>query len=1100
MRATRRFAVGLLVLGVWLAAASAAAAAPGPAWQLNLEALPTHLRPGTTGTISSAPIYVLVATNVGAGDATGPVTLSVTLPSGVKPIFDATAPAGVASDVSVPNPTCSKAPGQTVTCTAVGPVHPSRNLTVRIPVEVPSALASGTVLPDATASVESPAATRVAASAATTIDAEPAPFGFLPGPSGLSMLLTQEDGSPSLGAGLHPDQLTLSLGFPVDQPHGEGLTTGAGHPRDIVADLPPGLVIDPQATSVRCTEVEFISGAGTNPGCPAQSQIGVVAVLTEAIGPKPLVAALYNMVPPPGAAASVAFTLPGGVFVHVLGGVRSDSDYGIYAESRDTLARSEQPVEQVQAQIWGEPTSSSHDQTRDECLKEETTRFCTVDRHDAPTITMPSACSDNLTVAAEARSWEESEEGVEGPPNPLPHRRSAEATSVSGIPTGVSECSLVKFEPALTFRPDTQSAESPTGAAVDLHVPQSVDLERATSNLRDATVTLPQGLAVNPASAGGLEGCSETQIGYLAEGSEPGVHFTNAPDNCPDGAKIGSLEVITPLLDHPILGSVYVASPHENPFGTLLAIYISINDPADGVFAKLAGKVKADPVTGQLTTTFTENPELPVEDFRLEFFGGPRAALRTPSDCGSYATTSALGPWSGTPPVHTSDSFAVSRGANGGACTSDEGQRPNSPGFEAGTLTPIAASYSPFVMNLKREDGQQLIKGLDLALPPGLTGKLAGITTCSDAQIAQARSREHEGGGREELTSPSCPSDSQVGEVSVGAGAGSQPYYTKGKIYLAGPYEGAPLSFAIITPAVAGPYDLGNVVVRAAAHVDPITAAISVHSDALPTILDGIPLQVRDIRVSMNRPAFILNPSSCEKFSVTGAETSALGATAGLVSPFKVGGCKGLDFKPKLSPRLKGETKRSGDPALTAVLTQPFGQANIARAVVALPHSEFLDQAHIRTVCTRVQFAVNQCPRGSVYGEAEATTPLLEEKLSGPVYLRSSDNPLPDLVAVLRGPASRPLEIVLDGRVDSIHGGIRNSFDYVPDQPVSRFVLRMQGGKKGLLENSRNICKTKNRASAKFTGQNGKTSRSTPVLKAQCPKAHKRKGHKKHKG
>lgn len=1083
MRTTKRIAIALLAFGVLLVPASQAGAAEAkPAWRLRLVALPTNLVPGSSGTPQIAPVYQLTATNIGATAAIGPVTLSATFPAGITP-------GQAAGEVRYENPSapvCSPPSGQSVTCTAPGPAYPSRSIQIAIPVQVSPALQVGELLPEVVASVSSLGAAKVNTSISTPIDYAPPPFGFLPGNRGLATLFTEADGSPAQQAGSRPDQFTVNLSFPNVQIVPGGPTGGSGHPRDIVTDLPRGLVINPNATAVKCTEMQLLSGK--EDGCPPASQVGVATFTTDTLGPRPEFAAVYNMQPPPGHSAMLAFEpVPEtGIEVHIAGGVRSDGDYGLYAESPDTLARSVSPLEELQLQLWGDPSAASHDQVRSHCRNVPSLAPCFVEKQSLPFITLPSACSETLNTSAHARSWEESEEGVAG----LPHEASAQATDLHGNPVGVSGCSLLKFEPNLTLKPDTNAAESPVGVSVDLHVPQNPDKdELATSNLKDAVVTLPRGMAVNPASAGGLDACSPAQVGLITPvGQQSPIHLTNAPDNCPDAAKIGSVEVTTPLLDHPLPGAVYVATPHQNPFGTLLAIYVSIKSPADGVFAKLAGKVEADPVTGQLTTTFKENPELPVEDFKLEFFGGPRAALRTPSDCGTYSTTGSMTPWSGTPAVATSDSFQVSGGPGGSACTTSEAQRPNAPGFEAGTKTPLAGTYSPFVMNLKRADGQQLIKGLDLSLPPGLTGKLAGVAECSDAAIAAAAGKS----GREELASPSCPSSSQVGEVTVGAGAGSQPYYTKGTVYLAGPYKGAPLSFAIVTPAVAGPYDLGNVVVRAAVDVNPATAKITVHSDPLPTILEGIPLQVREIRVDTNRPRFTLNPTSCDPFQVTGLVTSAAGQAAALANRFQVGGCGGLDFKPNLKLAFKGGTKRTKHPALKSVLTYPkTGDfANIGRAAVTLPQSEFIDQAHIGNPCTRPQFAARTCPKISVLGKAKAWSPLLDRPLEGNVYFRSNggERELPDIVVDLRGQIHVELVGAVDTVVSKESARIRTTFFQVPDAPVSRFELQLKGGKDGVLVNSENLCHSDQKAKVKLTGQNNAVQKTEPKVDNQCGK------------
>jgi hypothetical protein len=1097
MRLAKGVAIAVLALGAWLMPSGAQAAPePGPAWKLNLVALPTHLAPGTTGTAGTAPIYLVVATNVGAGDASGPVTLKATLPAGVTPIFDSSFPEGVNTDPSSTDPICDKTPGQTVTCTGVASVHPSRTVFARLPVEVSGSLIPGEVLADATASIESPGAETVTAAVATVIDTAPPPFGFLPGPAGLSTLFTEEDGAPALAAGSHPDQLTIDLGFPVEQPSGSSLTTSAGHPRDVITDLPPGVVINPNATGKRCTEVEFLSG-GIRPGCPPESQIGMVTAVTEISGPLPVSSGLYNMVPPPGAAATVAFDAANiGIFVHLNGGVRSESDYGLYAESKDTLARGTSPIEHVQAQIWGNPSNPSHGQIRDVC-RELPKEFapCEIEPANTPLLTMPSACSDRLTTKARTRSWEEAEEGIAE----AGHETSADATTVGATPTKVTQCSTLEFEPTFTVKPSTQAAESPAGVEMELAVPQHEGFEdefgsplSATSTVKDVVVTLPRGMALNPAAADGLQACSSDQIGLLTNVGEVPPHFSRTGPQCPGASKIGTVEVETPLLDHPLPGAVYVAKPYDNPFKTLLGAYVVIDSPRDGIEAKLAGRTEADPDTGQLTVSFKENPQLPVASFKVSLFGGPRAALRTPAACGTYTTTTVQAPWSGNPPAHTADSFDVTKGPNGKSCVSKEADMPHDPGFSAGTETPIAAGYSPFLARLTREDGEQQLKSFNMTLPAGLTGKLAGVGTCSDASIVAAKAKT----GQQELASPSCPASSLLGKVEVGAGAGPAPYYTTGKIYMAGPYEGAPLSGVVITPAVAGPFDLGTVVVRAPAYVDSRTAQVMFKSDDVPHILEGVPLELRDARVALNRDEFTLNPTSCDPMGINGEAISLLNLSAPLSQRFQVGGCKGLDFKPSLSLRLKGGTKRTDHPKLIAVLKAGKEEANLAKAQVKLPPSAFLDQAHIKTICTRVQFAADTCPAGSIYGKASVKTPLFDNPLNGNVYLRSSNHNLPDLVLDLRGPASQPIKIEVSGKTDSVKGALRNTFEAVPDAPFETARVELFGGKRGLVINSRNLCAHKYRAEVKLSGQNGKSFDSKPLVRADCGKGRKGKHHK----
>ncbi|MGN6216433.1 MAG: hypothetical protein ACTHN7_05690, partial [Solirubrobacterales bacterium] len=769
---------------------------------------------------------------------------------------------------------------------------------------------------------------------------------------------------------------------------------------------------------------------------------------------------------------------------HVDAGLDAGSGYGIEAAALNTTAA--EGLISVDATIWGVPHDPSHDGERfcpapgggetttglgGECPSDEE-----LESDLSPFLRNPTSCSAAPVARLKVDAWQAPGDFVEA---------ASEMPPMEG-------CDEVPFEPSLALAPTTASADSPTGLAVNLHLPQPQSTtEPGEADLRKAVVTLPEGLVVNPAGADGLDACSPAQIEL--DGGKPA--------RCPDASKIGTVTVSTPLLEGPLSGGVYVATPHENPFDSLLALYIAVEDPTTGVVVKLAGRVEADPATGRLTTTFDQNPQLPFEDLKLDFFEGPRAALRTPATCGTFTTEGVLTPW--TAPegedATLSSSFQIDSGAGGSACIGSVGQEPNDPGFSAGTLNPQAGAYSPFVLHLSRAPGSQEIEGVSTTLPPGLVGRLAGIPYCSEQEIQKAATRD----GRAEAAHPDCPAASQVGRVMVGAG--SQLLYVPGKVYLAGPYQGAPLSLAVITPAVAGPFDLGTVVVRAALHVDPVTAQIHAVAGPIPQILEGIPLDVRSVAIELDRPQFTLNPTSCEPMAIAGTVLSSLGQAAAPSSRFQVGGCDALPFAPQLALSLKGGTKRGAHPALKAVLTARPGEANIGAAQVTLPHSEFLEQGHIQTICTNVQFNEGggngeHCPAESVYGFARAETPLLDHPLEGPVFLRSSQHELPDLVAALGG----QIDVVLDGRVDSVNERLRNTFELVPDAPVQTFTLEMQGGAKGLLVNSTDICEhpKAHRALAYFAGHNGKLSSSRPVLKASCKKAKKKKKrrHRHHRG
>jgi hypothetical protein len=855
-----------------------------------------------------------------------------------------------------------------------------------------------------------------------------------------SIETVDEEGQPYTQAGGHPYAMKVVIGLTTTSPVSpRNPKSASANLRTVEVNLPPGLIGNPTATPT-------CSPSSMKPNqCPGSTQVGLATVSSprgaSEFGP------VYNLTPPDGVAAQLGARFNAFGTARVDAGVRTGSDYGVTA--RSIYVTADEAVERIEMTLWGVPAAAAHFSER--FCAGEGLPSCPSDAPLRPFLTNPTSCSGPLTSALSVDAWQDPGNFV-GASSQLP---------------AITGCERLQFKPAITIQPDVRTADSPTGMDVDLHIDQNQSATAlAEANLKDVAVTLPPGLVVNPSGANGLTTCSPAQVDLHG----------SAPATCPDAAKIGSVEVDTPLLDHPLAGSVYVATPHQNPFGSLLAIYLAIADPRSGVVVKLAGEVTPDPRSGQLTATFSENPQLPFEDFRLDFFGGPEAALMTPQTCGEHTTTTTMSPWA-SPQIadaHPSDSFQIRSGPNGSRCANTPGDATNDPSFSAGTVTPLAGAFSPFVLNVSRQDGSQRLAAIETKLPPGLLGKLAGVPYCPDAVLAAASVKS----GAEENAAPSCPAASRVGTVDVGAGAGSRPYHVSGKAYLAGPYKGGPLSLAIVTPAVAGPFDLGVVVVRAALLVDPATTQITARSDQIPAILQGIPLDVRSIALQLDRPRFTLNPTSCERMSVDGIATSILGRAAPLSERFQVGGCAGLGFKPRLSTRIWGKTNRGAHSKFGAVLKMPPGGANIARASVTLPHSQFLDQSHIGTVCTRVQYAASACPRNSIYGYAKARSPLLDKPLRGPVYLRSSAHELPDLVASLDG----QIHVDLTARIDSAHSGIRTVFEVVPDAPVSTFVLTMKGGRKGLLQNSTNVCNDTHRAIAAFTGQNGRTTRSHPAL------------------
>jgi hypothetical protein len=1041
-RSSRAFAVGALLLGICLGLTASASAAPAPFWRVSSATYPTNLPPGGEGAIN------LVVANTGNGSSAGAVTVVDTLPAGITATSAGDGYLWQCSGTSVV--TCTNDP---VNNPSIAPTLAADSI---IPISVsvdPSAVGNGmsSVEISGGGAVGSPP-TRFE----IPVGAQRAGFGLVP--DSLFADSFAENGTVDTQAGGHP--FAAATEFALDTAMGPGAFFGTGpYPdqrlKDVVANLPLGFVGNPQAAPT-CQRSDFNRIAGDPTACPAAAQVGSALVTISALrGGQPFLGTpvpIFNLPPRKGEAAAFGFVVAG-VSVTLSAKVRSD-DYGVSVTVSNVSEGLLLFAQRLR--LWGVPAASSHDSER---LCEDGTARCS---YSLPTprralLTSPTSCTGPQSTGFELDSWQA----------PSDFKRYTAKTKL-----GLSGCERLPFDPSVTVKPTTGAADSPSGLNVDVHIPQGT-LEDpgalAQAHLKKAVISLPRGISVNPASASGLGSCSAVQVDL--RGPDPAA--------CPDSSKLGSVEIDTPLLDHPVKGGIYLAQQKANPFGSLLALYLAIDDPQTGTVIKLPGKIESDAGSGQVTATFDQNPQLPFEDLQVEFFGGPRASLITPPSCGTYTTEASFTPWSGTPPVSSNSPFQITSGPNGQPCPKGGFD----PKLSAGTTNPVAGDYSPFVLKLSREDGTQRLSTITAKLPKGLVGKLKGIPYCPDSALAGIPTAEGTGAGQ--LVSPSCPAASQVGTVSVGAGAGPSPFYVNtGKAYLAGPYKSAPLSLAIVTPALAGPFDLGNVLVRTALRVDPETAQITAVSDPLPTILHGIPLDLRDVRVSVDRDGFTLNPTSCDPMKVASTITGVGGASASPSDRFQVGSCERLGFQPKLSLSVKGGTKRHDFPKFKAVLSASKGEANIGKVSVKLPHSEFLEQGHIGTVCTRPQFAAEQCPAKSIYGYAKAWTPLLDRPLEGPVYLRANggERELPDLVAALHG----QIDVDLAGYIDSVHGQIRNRFNLVPDAPVSRFVLEMKGGKKGLLVNSANLCRSTNRATVKMDGQNGKVDDFSPVLRNSC--------------
>jgi hypothetical protein len=906
----------------------------------------------------------------------------------------------------------------------------------------------------------------------------------------MKVAFTGPDGSPAMQAGSHPFAVTSS--FDVDTMERGGGLFPVGAIRNFEFEGAPGFIGSPDALP-RCSTLDFLADT-----CADSTALGMVTASIGAkggsadAGPFPI----YGLEPPPGVAAKLGFTVDPGVPFAVDLGLSESPPYNVLASVRNAPQLVE--VFGTEVTLWGVPADSAHDRLRGSCLQPVTNPGddpsvgkCPADIPVKPFITIPRSCGGSLAATIRANSWEDPGTFFEG---------SVEPRDDLGNPLGISGCGKLGFSPRILTQATTDRAESPTGLDVDLEVNDEgirSPTGLAESDIKEVTLTLPSGVTINPSVAEGLAVCTPAQYAQESVKSKPG-------EGCPEASKIGTLEVETPILEGKILkGQVFVAQQDdpatiepgaENPFDSLIALYLVIKDRNLGAMVKQAGKIEPDPRTGQLVSTFDEIPQFPIGHIHVHLREGGRSPLVSPSACGIHTAEAQFTPWANPDsPLSTTSSFRISRGLGGSSCP-PAGPLPFAPGFEAGSVNNNAGSHSPFHLRFIRHDGEQDLTRFDATLPPGMIAKLAGTAQCSEAQIAAAKAKS----GRAELASPSCPSSSQIGRLLGGAGVGSQLTYVPGTIYMAGPFGGAPLSVVGIVPAVAGPFDVGTVVVRQALQINPSTAEVRVdgaHSDPIPHILAGIPLKVRDIRAYVDRPEFALNPTSCDPSAVaaqlwgggTDVFSTADDAPFSLVVPFQAANCANLGFKPGLTLRLKGGMKRGGHPGLRGTYKPRPPDANLSDIVLRLPHSAFLDQAHIRTICTRVQFAADTCPQGAVYGHARALTPILSDPLQGPIYLRSSNYNLPDLVVDLHG----LVDVEAVARLDSAHGGIRATFKDLPDAPITEVIATFPGGAKGLIVNSRNLCGRASHARAAFSAHNGAERTTKPLmLAANCLAQH----------
>jgi hypothetical protein len=1074
MRAPVRF----LALAAGVAAALAFGAAPAladsPWWHLTSEPRPTYLPPGGSGQI------VVLATNLGdasTGGTSAPVQIADTLPAGLK----AVSVKAYAQEYERTPVECQSS-SVPIRCSFPGSLPPYDGIEVVIGVEVLADAASGEVNQ---ARISGGGAPSAAVSDAITVDSQPAPFGL----EDNELAIEGADGAPETQAGSHPFQVTSTLVLNQKLQanlNNELLSAPVALPKDLNVKLPAGLVGNPTPFP-RCTLGQFLQHLPGGNACAEQTAVGIasIAVFEPDLGILSGSVPVFNLEPGYGEPARFGFYVASSETpVYLDTSVRSGSgeDYGITVSSLNTT----QIAALVSSEVtfWGVPGDPRHDNARGWGCLEVThkNRFISfpcvpsTEKHPPALLISPTSCTGApLQSSTVLDSWAAPMDLLTVP-------------VTSPLPT-LDGCNHLAFSPTIQAEPTTDRASAPSGLEFNLnfHDEGLTSAEgNAQSQLKNIAVTLPEGLTINPSAGVGLGGCTAADYARETLNSAPGA-------GCPNDSELGTVEIQTPLLTTAIHGSIFIAQPYENPFGSLVALYVVAKNPETGVLVKLPGEVVPNPATGQLETIFENNPQLPFDRFNFHFREGQQAPLVSPPTCGTYTTQAALTPWSEpTATLTDTSSFTVTKGYEGGECPSG-GVPPFAPHIEAGTVNNNAGAFSPLYVHLSRSDGDAEISGFSTNMPRGLTGYLTGIPFCPEADIEAARHKT----GAEEEANPSCPAATEIGHSLVGTGVGAVLADVPGKIYFAGPFDGASFSVVSVTSAVVGPFDLGTVVLRFGLNINPYTAQVSVSptsSEPIPTIIKGIVTHVRDIRVYIDRPKFIINPTNCDPLTIGSTMESSLGQRVTVTSPFQNASCGNLSFSPKFAVSTSGKTSRASGASLSVKLTYPLGAvgtyANIAKVKVDLPKQLPSRLTTLQKACTAAQFEANPagCPPASFIGHAKAVTPLLPVPLEGPaIFVSHGGEAFPSLIMVLQGYG---VTIDLVGSTNISKAGITSStFKTVPDQPVGSFELTLPEGKYSALAANGNLCTSKLTMPTEFVAQNGlKINESTKIAVTSCAK------------
>jgi hypothetical protein len=871
-------------------------------------------------------------------------------------------------------------------------------------------------------------------------------------------------------AGAHPNLETIIALENAGQPEAA---------RDIAVNLPEGVFGNPNAAE-KCTSQNFALMQ-----CANTSQIGTVTVHANYEGePKFLLgtAPLYVLEPRSATeTARFAFIVPTvDIPINIPISVRTTSDYGL----RMTVASITQqiPLASAEVHIWGFPASSEHDNQRflpgtpgnpAGCPGQATANCASLNGtspHPSPSLLTPltdnpTTCTEEpLQVTLDVWTYQD-----------LDHPSHA----VSSYPA-TTGCYNETFNPVFNAALTTDRADSAAGLDLQLKAEQFLGFAHSPSSIKSASLTLPEGVSINPDAADGQRACTDAEVHFNSEG----------PADCPDDSKIGNFDVETPALDGPLTGSLYFGEPKP---GNQYRVFMVAS--GFGINSKLIASAFPNPRTGQLTMSVGGLPQVPFEQFNLHLFASERGLVATPTHCGIVAAESFFEPWnSNLAPQHSTPNMNIQAGPSGGPCPGQV--RPFNPRLVAGTSNPFAGAFSSFYLRLDRDDGDQFLGDLNFRMPPGLTGSLRGISYCPEGSIAAAPDRL----GRDELANPSCPSSSQIGTSNVAAGPGSHPFHAYGKIFLAGPFKGAPLSLVVITPALAGPYDYGTVVVRVALHIDPLTAQVGAVSDTVPSIIGGVPIRMRSIQVAIDRSQFTINPTNCSHFAVESQGIGDQGTVDDFSSPFHSVNCRSLHFKPRMTVKLVGRRRaasRSNNPALQLDLRTRPGDANLKAISVTLTNAFEIDQRHLGNICSEKELVEKQCAGRTPIGHATTTTPLLDQPLSGPVYAVSGSGGLPRLAFILDG----QVRLIPRADTDTVGGGrLKTTVPVVPDAPIGHFRMIVFGGKRGYLVNTRDLCARPISTRVDYLGQNGKSRSESVKIKTPCGKGSKSPRKRHHHG